>query len=138
IVDVSVAQRRFQLGLISLFGLAALMLGMVGIYGVVAYAVSCRTRDIGLRIALGALRMDILRWILVNGMKPVVIGLSAGLFCAVAIGRAIRGVLFEVAPTDPVVILCVAALLLVISALACYIPARRATRLDPVAALRIQ
>jgi putative ABC transport system permease protein len=138
ILDASVAQRRFQLGLISLFGLASLMLGIVGIYGAVAYSVSCRTRDIGLRIALGAVQRDVMQWILLNGMKPVLIGLSAGLFCAVAIGRAIQGVLFEVAPSDLSVLSSVATLLLVTSALACYVPARRAARLDPVVALRIQ
>jgi len=138
ILSASVAQRRFQLVLISLFGFVALMLGTVGICGVVAYSVSRRTRDIGVRIALGALQTDVLSWILLSGMKPVLVGLFAGLVGAFMIGRSIRSVLFEVAPTDPTTVLGVAVLLLVTSALACYIPARRAARIDPIVALRVQ
>ncbi len=136
IVSASVAQRRFQMMLTSLFALVALLLGAVGVYGVVSYSVACRTRDIGLRIALGAMRSDILRWVFSNGMQPVLIGLLAGLGGAVAIARALRSLLYGIAPTDPVSLGGVALVLLLTSGLACYLPARRAARLDPMIALR--
>ena len=136
IVSASVAQRRFQMMLTSLFALVALLLGAVGVYGVVSYSVACRTRDIGLRIALGAMRSDILRWVFSNGMQPVLIGLLAGLGGAVAIARALRSLLYGIAPTDPVTLGGVALVLALTSGLACYLPARRAARLDPMIALR--
>ncbi|HEU0007840.1 MAG TPA: ABC transporter permease, partial [Terriglobia bacterium] len=102
IVSASVAQRRFQMVLTSLFALVALLLGAVGVYGVVSYSVACRTRDIGLRVALGAMRSDVMRWVFSHGMQPVVIGLLLGLGGAIAIARALRSLLFEVTPTDPV------------------------------------
>jgi predicted permease len=138
ILTTSVAQRRFQLVLISMFGFVALMLAMVGIYGVVAYSVSCCTREIGVRIALGAPQNDVLYWVLCNGMKPVVVGLFAGLSCAIVTGQMIRSALFGVAPTDPTSVFGVSLLLLVTSAMACYVPARRAARLDPLLALRVE
>jgi putative ABC transport system permease protein len=136
IISASVAQRRFQLMLTSLFALVALLLGAVGVYGVVSYSVACRTRDIGLRIALGALRGDVIRWVLVKGMTPVLIGLLAGLAGAVAIATAVRSLLFGISPTDPLSLGAVVLVLLSTSALACYFPARRAARLDPMLALR--
>src|SRR5713101_3692546 len=85
IVSASVAQRRFQMVLTSLFALVALLLGAVGIYGVVSYSVACRTRDIGLRMALGAMRGDVMRWIFFSGMQPVFIGLVVGMGGAMAL-----------------------------------------------------
>jgi putative ABC transport system permease protein len=136
IVSTSVAQRRFQMMLTSLFALLALLLGAVGVYGVVSYSLACRTRDIGLRIALGATGSDVMRWVFSNGLQPVVIGLLAGLAGAIAIARALRSLLFGIAPTDPVSLGGVVLVLLLTSGLACYLPARRAAALDPVTALR--
>jgi predicted permease len=136
IVSASVAQRRFQLVLTSLFAMVALLLGAVGVYGVLSYSVACRTRDIGLRIALGASRSDVMRWVFAQGMQPVLIGLLAGLGGAIAMARALRSLLFGITPTDPVSLGGVALVLLLTSGLACYLPARRAARLDPMVALR--
>jgi predicted permease len=136
ILSASVAQRRFQMLLTSLFAVVALLLGAVGVYGVVSYAVACRTREVGLRMALGAMKGDVLRWVLAQGMKPVAIGLIAGLGGAIAIARTLRGLLFEIPPADPVSLGGVTAILLLTSGLACYVPARRAARLDPMTALR--
>jgi predicted permease len=136
IVSASVSQRRFQMVLTSLFAFLALLLGAVGVYGVVSYSVACRTRDIGLRIALGAMRSDVMRWVFSNGMRPVLIGLLVGLGGAIAIATALRSMLFEITPTDPVSLGSVALVLLLTSGLACYLPARRAARLDPIITLR--
>jgi predicted permease len=136
IVSASVAQRRFQMVLTSLFALVALLLGAVGVYGVVSYSVACRTREIGLRIALGAMRGDVMRWVFSRGMQPVLIGLLAGFGGAIATATALRSLLFGIAPTDPVSLGGVALVLLLTSGLACYLPARRAAQLDPMIALR--
>jgi predicted permease len=136
ILSSTVAQRRFQMTLTSLFALVALLLGAVGVYGVVSYAVACRTRDIGLRIALGALRVDVMRWVFANGMRPVLIGLAAGLAGAMAVARAFRGLLFGITPTDPLSLGTVVLVLLFTSGFACYLPARRAAAMDPMIALR--
>jgi hypothetical protein len=136
ILSATVAQRRFQMMLTSLFALVALLLGAVGLYGVVSYSVACRTRDIGLRIALGATRTDVMRWVFSNGMKPVLIGLLAGVCGAVAIARTVRSLLFGITPADPLSLGAVVLVLLLTSGLACYLPARRAAALDPLTALR--
>src|SRR5262249_6389551 len=125
-----------QMMLTSLFAFVALLLGAVGVYGVVSYSVACRTRDIGLRIALGAMRSDILRWVFSNGMRPVLIGLLTGLGGAIAIARALCSLLYGIPPPDPVSLGGVAVVLLLTSGLACYLPARRASQVDPMIALR--
>jgi putative ABC transport system permease protein len=136
IVSSTVAQRRFQMTLTSLFAVVALLLGAVGVYGVVSYSVACRTRDIGLRIALGALRADVMRWVFAGGMRPVLIGLGAGLVGAIAIASSVRSLLFDVAPADPLSLGTVVLVLLLASGFACYLPARRAAAMDPMIALR--
>jgi putative ABC transport system permease protein len=136
ILSESVAQRHFQMLLTSLFAGLSLLLGAVGVYGMVSYTVACRVRDIGLRLALGAVRRDVMRWVLAFGLRPVVIGMAIGLAGALAIAEALRSLLYEVAPADPLSFGGVAGVLLIVSALACYLPARRAANLDPITALR--
>jgi predicted permease len=136
IVSSTVAQRRFQLVLTSLFALVALLLSAVGLYGVVSYAVACRTRDIGLRMALGAVKRDVMRWVFSHGMRPVVVGLAVGLGASIAIARTLRSLLFGITPADPLSMAGVVLVLLLTSGLACYLPARRAAALDPIMALR--
>ena len=136
IVSSAVTQRRFQMLLTSLFAVVALLLGAVGVYGVVSYSVARRTRDIGLRIALGALRTDVMRWVFASGMRPVLIGLGLGLAGAIAVASTLRSLLFEVAPADPLALGTVTLVLLLASGAACYLPARRAAAMDPIIALR--
>ena len=119
-----------------LFALVALLLGAVGVYGVVSHAVASQTREIGLRLALGALGADVLRSVFAAGMWPVVLGLAVGLATAIALGMLLRGVLFGVTPTDPLSLGLVVVVLLTASAVACYLPARRAAAVDPAVALR--
>ncbi len=136
VVSATVAERRFQMILTALFALLALLLGAVGIYSVVAYSVACRTREIGLRMALGAVEWDILFSVLASGLRPVWFGLAAGLCIATVTAFALRSLLFGIAPVDPLSLGAVAAVLVFTAVLACYLPARRASRLDPAAALR--
>ena len=136
IVSSTVAERQFQMMLTSIFALLALLLGAVGLYGVVSYSVACSTRNIGIRIALGARRTDVLRWVFARGMQPVLVGLFVGLVGAIAAARALRNLLFSVAPTDPLALGLMSLVLLLAAGLACYLPASRAARVDPAAALR--
>jgi hypothetical protein len=136
IVSSEVAQRRFQMALTSMFALVALLLGAVGIYGVVSYSVASRTREIGLRMALGALKATVMRSVFAIGMRPVLTGLAVGLLGAIAIAGTLRTMLFGIAPTDPLALGSVVLVLLATSAFACYLPARRAAALEPIIALR--
>ena len=136
IIARSVADRRFALELLGVFALVALLLAAVGIYGVMSYSFSQRTHEVGIRIALGAQRLDILRMALGEGMRIVIIGLAAGLIGAAMMTRFFRSMLFGVAPTDPTTFVLVSAILAGVALFACYIPAKRATRVDPLAALR--
>jgi putative ABC transport system permease protein len=138
VVDLSAAQRRFQLILMVAFAVSALLVASLGIYGVVSYSVARRRNEIGIRMALGAQRSQLLRLVIRQGMTPVVLGLAAGIAAALVFGRAIRGLLFEVQPSDPLTIAGVAAVLLVVGVLACLIPARRAAGTDAIAALRFE
>src|SRR5262249_24388099 len=112
ILSQTVAQRRFQMALTLLFALAALCTGAIGISGAVSYSVACRTRDIGLRMALGARPGDVMRWVFSIGFRPVLPGLAVGLLAAVIAGRALRGLLYDVIPADPISLAVVALLLL--------------------------
>jgi predicted permease len=136
IIARSVADRRFALELLGVFAAVALLLAAVGIYGVMSYSFSQRTHEVGVRIALGAQRPDILRMALGEGMRVVVIGLASGLAGAAIMTRFFRSMLFDVRPTDPVTFLSVSAILAGVAFFACYVPAKRATRVDPLAALR--
>jgi putative ABC transport system permease protein len=136
VVSASLAQRRFALQVVGGFGVLALLLAGVGVYGVVAYSVSQRTREIGIRLALGASSGAILRWVFKQGMKLTLLGTVVGLVGAFALTRLLRGLLFGVSSADPLTYAGLAALLAAVALLACYIPARRATRVDPMVALR--
>ena len=118
------------------FAGTALVLATVGIYGAVAYTVEQRTGEIGVRMALGAQTKDVLRFIVEQGMKPVVIGLSTGLVAAIALGRLLTAQLYQISPYNPFLLASGAALLAMAALLACIIPARRAALLNPVLALR--
>ncbi len=134
----SVAQRRFQVMLVMLFAAAALALAAFGTYGVVSYAVARRRAEMGIRMALGAKRSDVLKMVLRQGMMPVLAGLAAGGVAALAIGRSVASLLFQVSPRDPMAFTAAAAVLLLVSVAACLIPARRATQVDPTEALRFE
>jgi putative ABC transport system permease protein len=138
IIDSSLTERKFQSTLVAVFAACALLVACLGIYGVVAYSVARRRNEIGIRMALGAHRLQLLRLVIRQGMTPVVLGLAAGVVVAVLLGRVIRGLLFEVQPADPLTIAGVIVVLLVVGALACGIPARRAAGTDVVAALRFE
>jgi predicted permease len=136
IIARSVADRRFSLELLGVFAAVALLLAAIGIYGVMAYSFSQRTHEVGIRIALGAQRLDILRLALGEGMRVVVIGLALGLVGTAIMTRFFQSMLFNVAPTDPMTFVSASAILAGVALFACYIPAKRATRVDPLVALR--
>jgi predicted permease len=132
------AQRRFQTWLLSAFALLALALSAVGVYGILHFAVAQRTREFGVRIALGASDANLLRLVLVDGMKLPCIGLTIGLGAAFVLTRVMEHLLFGVKATDPITFVGVAAVLLAVALVACWLPARRASRVDPIVALRYE
>jgi putative ABC transport system permease protein len=138
VITQSVAQRRFSMLLLGVFAFIAVFLAAVGLYGVVAYAVSQRTQEIGLRMAIGAQRGDVLRLVLGNGMKLALLGVAIGVGGALALSRYIAAMLFEIDRFDVPSYAATAAVLLAVSALACYVPARRAMRVDPLVAMRAE
>lgn len=138
VLEDSVASRRFQTVLVVSFAGAALLLASLGIYGVISCSVARRTPEIGVRIALGARGPQLVALVVRQGMTPVILGLAAGLAGALAAGRLIASQLFAVSPNDPLELSTVAALLLMVALCACWIPARRATRIDPLRALRCE
>ena len=134
----SLGSRRFNVILIGFFGITALLLAIAGVFGVMAYSVSRRTREIGVRVALGARPTVVLRMIVSQGLRTVLIGVAIGFFGSLALTRTVESLLFGVTATDPLTFAAVILLLVATALLACYIPARRATRVDPMVALRYE
>jgi putative ABC transport system permease protein len=138
LLSVSFAQQRFNMFLLGLFAALALILAAVGVYGAMSYSASQRTHEIGIRTALGAQRRDVLWLVMNDGAKIALFGITIGIAGALALTRLMASLLFEVKPTDPATFAAVAILLASVTLAACYIPARRAMRIDPMVALRYE
>ena len=138
IVSQSVAPRRFSMVLLVVFAIVALALAIIGIYGMLSYTVAQRTREIGLRMTLGAQRTDVMRLVIGHGMKLAVAGVVLGLIASFALTRTMKNLLFGVSATDPITFGSITLLLAIVALLACWIPARRATKVDPMVALRYE
>jgi putative ABC transport system permease protein len=138
VYSASLGSRRFNVILVGFFGITALLLATIGVFGVMAYSVSRRTREIGVRVALGAATGDVLRMILGQGLRTIFIGVAIGITGSLALTRTVESLLFGVTATDPLTFGGVTLLLVGAALLACYIPARRATKIDPMVALRYE
>jgi putative ABC transport system permease protein len=138
VVSESITQPRFNLFLLVLFSTVAMLLSAAGIYGVTAYTVSQRTRELGIRLALGAQVGDVLKMILAQGMAVIGVGLVLGLAAAFGLMRLLRSLLFGIGENDPLTFVAITIVLLIVALIACYIPARRATKVDPLEALRAE
>jgi putative ABC transport system permease protein len=138
VIATANAQPRFEMLLLSVFAAVALVLAAVGIYGVMSYSVSRRTHEIGVRMSLGARRSDVLLLVVRHGMKLALVGLAGGTAGALMLSRLMTKLLYGVQPTDPITFTAVAAVLGLVALLGCYIPARRAMRVDPMMALRYE
>lgn len=136
ICGASTARQRFNMTLLSIFAGIAVLLAAIGIYGVMACAVEEQTKEIGIRLALGAPPRQVLRTLLSEGMRLVFVGVAIGTLGSIGLMRFMRTLLFEVEPSDPVTLVMTSAFLSVIALIATYIPSRRATRIDPLQALR--
>jgi ABC-type antimicrobial peptide transport system permease subunit len=138
VVADSVATQRFEMDLLLLFAASALLLAGLGVYGVVMYSVVQRSREIGLRIALGAQRVTIYRLVLRDGLLPVAAGAAVGVALALGSARLVSGLLFQVSPYDPALAAGAVCTLLAVGTTACLLPARRAAKVDPMVALRYE
>jgi predicted lysophospholipase L1 biosynthesis ABC-type transport system permease subunit len=138
IVDEAMAQPRFSMLLVGGFGAAALLLASVGLYGAVSYSVTSRTQEIGIRLALGAPPRRVFALLLGQGMRITSLGIAAGVVLALVLLRTIAGFLYGVEPTDPATFAALSLLLFAVALLACYVPARRAARVDPLIAIRAE
>jgi ABC-type antimicrobial peptide transport system permease subunit len=136
IISETISQRRFSLVLLSLFAMIALLLAAIGIHGVMTYWVTQRTREIGIRIALGAKPYDVVKMVIGQGMSLTLIGVAIGLAAALTLTRIMKSLLFSVSATDPATFALIALLLVGVALIASYLPARRATRVDPIAVLK--
>ena len=136
VVSGSLAQRRFSMEMVLLFALTALLLAGIGVYGTISYIVSGRTRDIGIRIALGAQRKTILHMVLSQGLSLALAGAAMGLVGALIVSHLMAGLLYGVSPSDPLTFIGLTVVLVIVALAACYIPARRAMQVDPIVALR--
>jgi putative ABC transport system permease protein len=135
-VGDSISQQRFLMSLLAVFAGLAVFLGAIGIYGVISYGVAQRTRELGIRSALGAARTDLVQLVIREGMTMAGVGLVVGLIAAFGLTRFLESMLYGVSPTEPATVAAVTALLALVALLACFIPARRAAGVDPVIALR--
>ena len=138
VVAGSVAQRRFQTNLVVAFGLAAMLLASLGVYGVMSFAVTQRTTEIGIRLALGAERSAVLRMMLRQALRPIAAGVAVAVPLALGAASWLRALLFGVSPQDPLTIIVACLALMTSAMLAAYLPARRAANLDPLRALRYE
>ena len=138
LVSRAVAPQRFNLFLMGMFAALGFLLAALGIYGVQAYSVSQRTNEIGLRMALGAQSRDVLKLIMKQGMRLAVVGMVIGLIASFALTRVIKSLLFNVSTTDVLTFIVVSLVFTSVALLACWIPARRATKVDPLVALRYE
>jgi ABC-type antimicrobial peptide transport system permease subunit len=138
VIADSLASQRFLMILLDAFAVVALLLASLGLYGVISYLVGQRTHELGIRLALGAQRKDVLRLVLSHGMKMALAGVALGLVGALGLTRLLGKMLYGVSTTDPLTFGVIALLLTAVALLACFVPARRATKVDPLVALRYE
>ena len=138
LVSASLAPRRFVVTLLGIFAGLALLMAVIGLYGVISYSVGQRTQEIGIRVALGAQKSEVLKLVVGQGMQLAGVGLAIGLVASLAFSRLLRSQIYHVSVIDPLTFLVTALILVAAGALACYIPARRAMRVDPMIALRYE